>query len=160
MQRALNRHTGFNLMQWMGLQAHLTLTGLCTLRDCIVLTRAVITICSSCTLWIGRWRNEISAVYALSLTLRGSLPVTDWAAQEKLALTICISSSCHDGNLFTRTILRYRFFGGPNIQVSQNTVKSGLGAFWIYACWRKCHRPVSGSCWSSAELLSRTWLLR
>jgi len=32
-QRALNRHAGLNLMQWLGLQARLTLTVTCTLGN-------------------------------------------------------------------------------------------------------------------------------
>jgi len=48
-QQALDRHAGFNLMQWLGLQACLTLTVTCTLRNCIVLTRACIMIGFSCT---------------------------------------------------------------------------------------------------------------
>ena len=44
-QLVLNRHAGFNLMQWLGLQARLTLTVTCTLRNCLFLTRAFIMIC-------------------------------------------------------------------------------------------------------------------
>jgi hypothetical protein len=38
LQEALNRHAGFNLMEWLGLQAGLILTVTCTLRNCIVLS--------------------------------------------------------------------------------------------------------------------------
>jgi len=53
-----NRHAGFNLMQLLGLQARRTSTVTCTVRNWIVLTRAFILICSSCTLEIGSWRKS------------------------------------------------------------------------------------------------------
>jgi len=58
LQEVLNRHAGFDPMQWLGLQAYLTLTVTCTLRNCVFLTRAFITICTSCTCGIGCWRKS------------------------------------------------------------------------------------------------------
>jgi len=76
-QRALNQHAGFNPMQWLELQAHLTLRVTCTLRNCVVLTRAFIKICSSCTLGIGRWRKNKYHLFMICRELQGgSLLVT------------------------------------------------------------------------------------
>jgi hypothetical protein len=56
-QRALNWHAGFNLMQWLGLQTCHTLTVTFTLRNYDLRTWAFITICSSYSLGIGRGRK-------------------------------------------------------------------------------------------------------
>jgi len=90
-QRALSRPAGYNLMYWLGLQAHLTLTITCTLRNCHFLTRAFVTIWSSCTLGIGRWRkSDIHCSWVVTYfrcsryVVGGSMPVTDWAAEQRL----------------------------------------------------------------------------
>jgi len=53
--QALNRHAGSNLMPWLGLQARHTLPVTYTITNCVVLTRAFIMICSSCTVGIRCW---------------------------------------------------------------------------------------------------------
>ena len=90
-QQALNRREGLNLMQWLGLQARLTLTITCTLRNCHFLTRAFVTICSSCTLGIGLWRKlDIVCSWFATILWRsryavgGSLRVTDQASEQRL----------------------------------------------------------------------------
>jgi len=70
-----------------------------------------------------------------------------------------ISSSSLDGNRFIIHI-KIQVFGGPNIQVSENVVKSALEVLWIWAYLRKCIWQVSGICRSSAESLSGGCLLR
>jgi hypothetical protein len=69
-QQALNRYEGFNPTQWLGLQAHLTLTVTCTLRNCIVLTHHAL-------LGLDIGGNQISSVYDLSRTSGESEPVTE-----------------------------------------------------------------------------------
>jgi hypothetical protein len=63
-QQALNRYEGFNLMQWLRLQARLTLSFTCTLINCVVLSLHALF-----GLDIGG--NQISSVYDLSRTSGG-----------------------------------------------------------------------------------------
>jgi len=165
-QRALGRHAGDNLIQWPGLQARLTLTITCTLRNCFFLTPAFITICSACTLGIGHWQKSNIDCLLVVLDFRrsrqelgGRLPVTNWAAVRRLPSGF---------NLFELVWLKLVhtinfkiwFFGGPKLQVSQNVVESALEGLWNQACSRKYGEPGCRSCRSSAESLSRSFLLR
>jgi hypothetical protein len=101
------------------------------------LNSSFVTICSSCTLGIGRWRkSDIDCVWFVMNFRRSrhvvgrSLPVTDWAAGQRLPFRF---------NLFELSwwksvhiiYFMIRWFGGPNIQVSQNVVKSALEVLWI-----------------------------
>jgi len=158
-QSALNRHAEFDRMQWLGLEARLTLTVTCTVRNYIVLTPAFITICSSCTLGIRLWRK--SDIICLRFVTNCRLELAGHWLHRWAETGICI---LHPFELSwwksVHTIhFKIRFFRGPNIQVSQNVVKSTLEAFWIQACSRKCGKLLSMSCRSSAESLSRSCLL-
>jgi len=62
-----------------------------TPRNCLLFTQAFITICSSCTLGIGRWRKSdivwlwfVTNFRRSRYAVGGSLPVTDWAAEQRL----------------------------------------------------------------------------
>ena len=64
----------------------------CTLRNCLFFTRAFITICSSWTLGIGCWqKSDIVCLWCVMnfrgsrYAVGGSLLVTDWAAEQRLA---------------------------------------------------------------------------
>ena len=158
-QRALNQHAGFNPMQWLELQAHLTLRVTCTLRNCVVLTRAFIKICSSCTLGIGRWRKNKYHLFMICRELQGgSLLVTYWAAEQRLAFRFYLFKLSWWKSVHT-IYFNIQLFGCPIIQVDQNVVKSALEPLWIWVCSRKGGIQVSRSCRSSAESLSRSWLL-
>jgi hypothetical protein len=135
--RALRRHAGYNLMQWLRLQARLTLTITCTLRNCIFLTRAFVMICSSFTLEIGRWRkSDIHCLWFVTNfrlsrhVVGGSFPVTDWAAELGLPFRFYLFELCWWKSVHTM-YFQTRRFGGRNIHISQNVVKSALEALWI-----------------------------
>jgi len=157
---ALNRHAAFNPIQWLGLQARLTLTVTWTLRNCVVLTRAFITIRSLSILGNECWRNPDFICLWFVTNFRRELAghwLSRWAEtgiQILYLFELCWWKSVHI------IYVMIWFSGGPNIQVSQNVVKSTLEVFSIEACSRKCGIPVSRSCRSSAELLSRTCLSR
>jgi len=159
-QRALNRHAGFNLMQWLGLQARLTLTFTWTLRNWVVPTRAFITIWSWSNLGIGRWRKlDIVCVWFVTKFGRelASHRLSRWAESGIQILYIFELSWWKSVHII---YFKIQVFGGPNTQLSQNVVKSAVEVFWIEACLRKCGIPVSWSCPSSVELQRRLCLLR
>jgi len=103
--------------------------------------------------------NQISSVYDLARTsgiqdIRWARAC--WSLIEPLSWvwhSYSISSSSLDGNWFI-IYIEIQVLGGPNIQVSENVVKSALEVLWIWAYWRKCGLQVSGICRLSAESLS------
>jgi len=119
------------------LQARLTFTDTCTLRNCLFFTRAFITISSSCSLGIGRWQKSDIVCSWFATNLRhsrykvgGSLPVTDRSAEQRLAFRLYLFELSWWKSVHT-IYFEIRVFGGPNIQVSHNVVKSALDELWI-----------------------------
>jgi len=117
--------------------ARLTLTVIRTLRNCLFVTQAFITICFSSTLGIGRLRTwAIVCVWCVTNFMRSryaagrSLPVTDWAAEQRL-----LSRFYSSGLTWWKSVhiiyFNIQVFGGPNIQGSQNVAKSALQPLWI-----------------------------
>jgi hypothetical protein len=130
-QRVLNRHAEFNPMQCLGLQPHPTLTVTCTLRNCVVLTRAFITIWSLCTLGIGCWRKSDIVCLWFVTNFRWELAchwLSGWAETGIQILNVFELS-------WWKSVLTIHFkireFGGPNIHVTDNAFKTVLEAFWI-----------------------------
>jgi len=111
-------------------------------------------------------RNQISSVYGLSWTYgsqytgwAGACPVTECTAEQTLPFRLYPFELCWWTSVQI-IFFKIWFFGSPNIQISQNVVRSAFEALWIEACSRKCGIHVSESCRSSAESLSRICLLR
>jgi len=153
-------------IQWLRFQARLTLTVICTLRICVFITRAFITICSSCTLGIGPWQKSnfvcwwfVTKFSRSRYVEGGSLPVIYRTAEQSLAFRFYPFELSWWKSVQT-IYFKIQGFGGPNIQVSQNVVKSASEAFRIEADSRKCGIQLNSSCRSSAESLSRSCLLR
>jgi hypothetical protein len=149
-QWALNRHAEFNLMQWLELQALLTLTVTCTLRNWVVLSRAFITMCSWCTLGIGLWRNlDIICLWFVT-NFRWELAGQQFSRRAETGIQIPSLFELSRWKWVHTIYSKTRYFGGPNTQVRKNVVKSALEAFWIETWSRKCGMLVSGRCQSSA----------
>jgi len=72
-QWALNRHEEFNPMQWLGLEARITLMVTCTPTNCFVLTLAFSMVYSLCTSWIGQWRKSDIVFFYLVTNFRWEL---------------------------------------------------------------------------------------
>jgi len=88
----------------------------------------------------------------------GSLLVTYWAAEQRLAFRFYLFKLSWWKSVHT-IYFNIQLFGCPIIQVDQDVVKSALEPLWIWVCSRKGGIQVSRSCRSSAESLSRSWLL-
>jgi hypothetical protein len=159
-QRALNNHAGFNLIYWLWLQVHPTLTVTCTFSDCIGLTRAFITIWSLCTPRIGSWgKSDIVWIWFVT-NFRWELACHWLSRWAETGIQILYLFNVSWWKWVHTIYFEMWVFGGPNIKVSQNVVESALEGIWIQSCSRKSNIMVSGACLSSAESLRRCCLLR
>jgi len=107
------------------------------LRNCVFLTRAFNTICSSYTVGIGHWgKSDVDSLGFVKnfrgsrYVVGGSLPVSDWAAEQRLQFGFSLFELSWWKSVHT-IYLKIWVFGGPNIPVSQNVVNSDWEALWI-----------------------------
>jgi hypothetical protein len=121
-QQALNRHVEFNLKEWLGLQACLTLTVTCTLRNSIFLTQAFITIWSLFTLRIFGCRNSDIVSLWYFMNIRHELAGHRVNSSAETVIQILNVFELSWWKSVDTIHFKVQVFGGPNIQVSQYVV--------------------------------------